>query len=63
MRQHATAPRPAVPLAFDDPAVLLFSGGTTGTPRAALGTHHGLLMSAMQLHAYGRTALTKGETG
>ncbi len=57
MRQHAAAPRPAVPLALDDPAILLFSGGTTGTPKAALGTHHALLMSAMQLHAYGRTAL------
>ena len=58
MRQHAhDAPRPAVALALDDPAILLFSGGTTGTPKAALGTHRGLLMAAMQLHAYGRTAL------
>ncbi len=57
MREHADAPRPAVPLALDDPAILLFSGGTTGTPKAALGTHHALLMSAMQLHAYGHTVL------
>ena len=57
MRQHAGAPRPAVALAGADPAILLFSGGTTGTPKAALGTHRGLLMAAMQLHAYGRTAL------
>ena len=57
MAEHAAAPRPAVPLALDDPAILLFSGGTTGTPKAALGTHHALLMSAMQLQAYGRTAL------
>ncbi len=57
VRQHADAPRPAVPLAIDDPAILLFSGGTTGIPKAALGTHHALLMSAMQLHAYARTVL------
>lgn len=57
LRQHADAPRPAVPLAIDDPAILLFSGGTTGIPKAALGTHHALLMSAMQLHAYARTVL------
>ena len=57
MAAHAKAPRPAVPLALDDPAILLFSGGTTGTPKAALGTHHALCMSAMQLHQYGRTAL------
>ena len=57
MHEQAGAPRPVVPLACTDPAILLFSGGTTGTPKAALGTHHALLMSAMQLHAYGRTAL------
>ncbi len=57
MAEHAQAPRPAVPLGIDDPAILLFSGGTTGTPKAALGTHHALLMSAMQLQAYGRTVL------
>lgn len=57
MRQHAGAARPAVTLELNDPAILLFSGGTTGTPKAALGTHHALLISAMQLHAYGSTAL------
>lgn len=57
MRQFAQAPRPPVQLALDDPAILLFSGGTTGAPKAALGSHHALLKSAMQLHAYGRTAL------
>jgi long-chain acyl-CoA synthetase len=57
MRQYAGAARPAVALAGADPAILLFSGGTTGTPKAALGTHRGLLMAAMQLHAYGSTVL------
>ena len=57
MRQHAGAPRPAVTVTGDDPAILLFSGGTTGTPKAALGTHRGLLMAAMQLHAYARLGL------
>ncbi|MFN8468384.1 MAG: long-chain fatty acid--CoA ligase [Caldilineaceae bacterium] len=57
MRQHADAPPPAVAVAGADPAILLFSGGTTGTPKAALGTHRGLLMAAMQLHAYGSTVL------
>lgn len=35
-----------------DSAILLFSGGTTGKPKAVLATHHNLLVSAMQLHAY-----------
>jgi long-chain acyl-CoA synthetase len=41
----------------DDPAILLFTGGTTGRPKAALGSHHALLMSAMQAHAWFRPVL------
>jgi long-chain acyl-CoA synthetase len=41
-----------------DPAILLFSGGTTGKPKAVLATHRSLLISAMQLHAYAATILT-----
>jgi long-chain acyl-CoA synthetase len=40
-----------------DPALLLFTGGTTGLPKAALGSHHALLMSAMQTHAWFRPTL------
>ena len=35
-----------------DPAILLFSGGTTGTPKAALGSHHALFMAGTQLRAW-----------
>jgi len=35
-----------------DPAVLLFSGGTTGTPKAALGTHHGLFIAGTQIRTW-----------
>ncbi len=35
-----------------DPAILLFSGGTTGTPKAALGTHQSLLMAGMQIRSW-----------
>lgn len=34
------------------PAVLLFSGGTTGTPKAVVGTHHALFMAGTQIHAW-----------
>lgn len=55
IRQHGG--KPPVKVLPDDPAILLFSGGTTGLPKAALGTHHALLMSALQLRAYARAVL------
>lgn len=42
----------------DDPAVLLMSGGTTGTPKAALGTHSAYVMAGLQILAWVRSALT-----
>ncbi|MBI5030035.1 MAG: long-chain fatty acid--CoA ligase [Chloroflexi bacterium] len=57
MSQSANAPRPNISIGIDDPAILLFSGGTTGLPKAALGSHHALYMSARQLHAYAATTL------
>ena len=41
----------------DDAALMLFTGGTTGRPKAALGTHLSLLQSAMQAYAWFRPAL------
>lgn len=50
--QHSNAHRPEVVVSQDDPALLLFSGGTTGTPKAALGSHRALLVSGMQIHSW-----------
>jgi long-chain acyl-CoA synthetase len=63
LRRHGGASRPgaAAAPAPQDPAILLFSGGTTGTPKAALGTHKALLTSAQQLQAYARTVLVDWE--
>jgi long-chain acyl-CoA synthetase len=52
LARHDRAPRPSIPVSASDPALLLFTGGTTGTPKAAVGTHGGLLASAVQLHAW-----------
>lgn len=58
LKRYANVGPPDVAVNPKDPAILLFSGGTTGIPKAALGTHHALLISAMQLHAYAKTVLT-----
>ncbi|MFC1866455.1 long-chain fatty acid--CoA ligase [Chloroflexota bacterium] len=52
LRKFTDAPQPNVMVGPDDPALLLFTGGTTGTPKAALGTHGGLMAAGMQLNAW-----------
>jgi long-chain acyl-CoA synthetase len=58
MQRHKGSRAPQVQVNPHDPAILLFSGGTTGLPKAVLASHRSLLISAMQLHAYARTVLT-----
>ena len=54
-RGRSAAPTSVRP---EDPAVLLMSGGTTGTPKAGLGRHSGYVMAGLQIHAWVRSALT-----
>ncbi|MGD9001226.1 MAG: long-chain fatty acid--CoA ligase [Anaerolineae bacterium] len=61
MRQFAGSSRPQVAVHPDDPALLLFTGGTTGTPKAALGTHGGLLAAGMQLRSWFRVVVDDWE--
>jgi len=50
--ENQSAPRPAVTVAPGDPAVFLFSGGTTGTPKCAIGSHQTLVITGMQVSAW-----------
>jgi long-chain acyl-CoA synthetase len=52
LKQHASAARPGVALDPDDTALFIYSGGTSGIPKAAVGTHRALLMTAMQFRAW-----------
>jgi len=52
LHKHAGTSPPQVIVQPDDSAIMLFSGGTTGTAKIAIGTHHSLLISGMQLNAW-----------
>jgi long-chain acyl-CoA synthetase len=51
--QRPVAPRPGV----DDDAILLMSGGTTGTPKAVRVHHGGLVQTGMQVEAWLKSVL------
>ena len=46
-----------IPPAPADPAVLLMSGGTTGTPKGVLGTHGAYVMAGQQVRTWNATAV------
>jgi long-chain acyl-CoA synthetase len=52
LRKETHSTPPAVEIHRDDPALLLFTGGTTGRPKGAVGTHSGLFIAASQIHAW-----------
>jgi long-chain acyl-CoA synthetase len=44
--------KPSVSVSPNDPAIILLSGGTTGTPKGAVGTHRSLVSSGLQLNSW-----------
>jgi len=52
LRRNKNARRPAIEVKPVDPAVIFFSGDTTGTPKGVVGTHGALIMTAMQINAW-----------
>jgi long-chain acyl-CoA synthetase len=57
LRAQSGSTRPQVVVLPEDPAIMLFSGGTTGTPKIAVGTHQSLLISGMQIRAWFSSSL------
>ena len=58
---HKPGGRPIVTVGPKDQALLHFTGGTSGTPKAALGTHGALFMAGRQLHTWANGVLKDWE--
>ena len=56
LRDHRRAARPAVPVRPDDRAVVLSSGGTTGTPKGVVGLHRDYVAAGLQLYEWTKSA-------
>jgi len=61
LKQYASAPKPNVEVKPGDHAIFLFSGGTTGVPKCAIGSHQGLVMSGMQISSWFRHTFQEWE--
>jgi len=55
--RHAGASIPRASITLDDPDVLLMSGGTTGTPKAALGAHRVYTYTGVQIKTWNASVL------
>ena len=61
LKNQASARPVRARISPDDPAVLLMSGGTTGTPKAALGAHRAYTYTGIQIQNWNATVLRGAE--
>jgi len=57
LRRYRRRRRPEGRVSPDDQAVVLMSGGTTGTPKGVVGLHRGMVVAGLQLQAWLRPAM------
>ena len=54
-------PRPAIKVLPAETALILFSGGTTGTPKGVMGSHHSIIITAMIHKEWGKSVIAEWE--
>jgi long-chain acyl-CoA synthetase len=59
LRRFRWSPRTARVASPSDPAVILMSGGTTGTPKGVVGLHRGMVIAGLQLQSWLRPAMNE----
>jgi long-chain acyl-CoA synthetase len=59
LRRFRRSAPPISDTSLDDPAVILMSGGTTGTPKGVTGSHRGMVVAGHQLRAWLRPAMNE----
>lgn len=59
IREHKGKSQPNVDVGPEDPALILFTGGTTGISKAALSTHIALVQAGLQIRAWFATRLVE----
>jgi len=57
MKKH-TGDKPDVKVSGKDTGLLLFSGGTTGTPKAVMLSHESIFMNGRQIHSWSKPLAT-----
>ena len=50
-----------IAIKYDDPAIFLFSGGTTGNPKCVVISHQAMVMTGMQIASWFSVILEKGK--